>query len=223
MALRIRRRNSPDAYALEVVVSQTIGEGDLVVLGDDAMGPVSFPETAKRRSGLVLAGAAPVVGGSTGEVDATQAFSRIATGLRRSFGELRADLTRARRHSHAFFILMCACLTTGLLLILTALALLLSGFVQPGVMSTVGSTVFQAATAVLFKKDRELRRAIESYDAHLVSYHRFLAMADVAETISDPQTRDRAKYDIIRLLLTAHSLLKDGPDSTSDERMVSSP
>jgi len=199
------RRKPPDVYAIEKTILRIVGDGNSVALDDGVIGPITLPESVKASGDLILAGAAPFAAGSKTEIPGEQAFSRIAAGAKRSFRELLADSKEARRQSRVFFLLMCIFSGTGICLILFALGLLLFGRLHAGIIGTVASTVSQAVTMVLFKKDRELRRTIDSYNAHIASYHKALAMIDLAETISDSRVRDKSKQEIIRSLLTVRS------------------
>ena len=78
---------------------------------------------------------------------------------------------------------------------------MLVGLATVGVVTTAASIIPEAGALLLFNKDKELRRTIETYHGHILESQRVLTMIDLAETIGQASAKDSIKKQIILTVL----------------------
>jgi len=78
---------------------------------------------------------------------------------------------------------------------------MLANLVTVGIVTTAASIIPQAGAFLLFNKDKELRRTIESYHGHILESQRVLTMIDLAETMGEAAAKDSVKERIIFAVL----------------------
>jgi hypothetical protein len=88
-------------------------------------------------------------------------------------------------------------------IILGGVGMMLAGLVTAGMVTTAASVIPQAGAVLLFNKDKELRRTIETYHGHILESQRVLTMIDVAETMNETAAKDSVKERIILAVLKA--------------------
>jgi hypothetical protein len=78
---------------------------------------------------------------------------------------------------------------------------MLANLVTVGIVTTAASIIPQAGALLLFNKDKDLRRTIETYHGHILESQRVLTMIDLAETIGEATAKDSIKQQIILSVL----------------------
>ena len=106
----------------------------------------------------------------------SEAFDRLGTSFRRNIDQLEQNVSQARKESAQFFKLTLVFSSFGFLVVLLGIFLLYFGHVTAGIVSAVSSVVPQVTAALFFRKDKELREAIESYHKHIMDSQQILTM-----------------------------------------------
>jgi len=127
----------------------------------------------------------------------TQAVERIAVSARTHQELYRANVEKAQSESAQFHRYMLLGAALAFAVLVAAVILMLVGQVTAGVVSAVSGIIPKAAAYLLFRKDKELRDNIHTYQKHIEESQQILTMVDVAETISTSEERDSVKRDII--------------------------
>lgn len=126
-----------------------------------------------------------------------QAFERIGAAIRSNLVQLEQNINQSRKESAQFFKLTLVFSGLGFCVVIGGIILLLLGQVTAGVVSTITSLIPEATAVLFFQKDKELRSQIDRYHQQLLDSQRILTMVDIAETVTDEQTRDNLKKEII--------------------------
>ncbi|MFN3786319.1 MAG: TRADD-N-associated membrane domain-containing protein [Thiothrix sp.] len=126
-----------------------------------------------------------------------QAFERIGAAIRSNLIQLEQNINQSRKESAQFFKLTLIFASLGFCVVIGSIILLLLGQVTAGVVSATTSLIPEATAVLFFQKDKELRSQIDRYHQQLLESQKILTMVDVAETVSDEQTRDKLKQEII--------------------------
>ncbi|MCI5116076.1 MAG: hypothetical protein D3921_08205 [Candidatus Electrothrix sp. AW1] len=130
-------------------------------------------------------------------ISTEQAFERIGAAAKLNLTQLQSNVEQARNESNQFFRLMLVFSALGFSIILGGVALLLIGHTTAGIVTAISSIIPEVTAALFFTKDKELRRTIHNYHAHMLDSQRLLTMIDVAETIESNEEKDKMKQRII--------------------------
>jgi hypothetical protein len=130
-----------------------------------------------------------------------QALGRIADAVQLNLDQLQLNMEQARRESSQFFRTTMIFSGVGFAIILGGVGMMLGGLVTAGIVTTAASVIPQAGAALLFNKDKELRRTIETYHGHILESQRVLTMVDLAETMEQTTAKDSMKERIILAVL----------------------
>jgi hypothetical protein len=126
-----------------------------------------------------------------------QAFERIGFAVRSNLAQLEQNIAQARKESGQFFKLTLVFASLGFLVVLAGVGLLLAGQVAAGIVSSISSIIPEITAVLFFRKDKELRAAIERYHQYILDSQRILTMIDIAETVKSEGERDSLKKEII--------------------------
>ena len=130
-----------------------------------------------------------------------QAIERLAAAARTHLDLYRKNIEQARNESAQFFKWMLIFSGLGFLVVVFGIFLLYFSQTTAGIMSAI-SGIIPEVTAYLFsKKDKELRKTIESYQMNIENSQQLLTMVDIAETMKDQTNRDEIKRQIIYKVL----------------------
>lgn len=129
-----------------------------------------------------------------------QALARIATKTNFDVDQLRQNMEQARTESGQFFRITLIFAGIGAAVIVGGVCLMVAGLSTAGVVTTAASLIPQATALLLFNKDKELRKTIETYHGQISESQKVLTMIDVAETMSD-DVRDSIKEQIVLAVL----------------------
>ncbi|WP_339137414.1 MAG: hypothetical protein WGN25_05155 [Candidatus Electrothrix sp. GW3-4] len=130
-------------------------------------------------------------------ISTEQAFERIGAAVKLNLTQLQSNIEQARSESNQFFKLMLIFSAFGFSIVLGGVALLLIGQTTAGIVTAISSIIPEVTAALFFTKDKELRRTIHNYHAHMLDSQRLLTMIDVAETIENNEEKDKMKQRII--------------------------
>ncbi|MGQ0446232.1 MAG: TRADD-N-associated membrane domain-containing protein [Beijerinckiaceae bacterium] len=130
-----------------------------------------------------------------------RALARIADAVGLNLSQLQLNMEKARRESSQVFCLTMTFCGIASAIILVGVSLMLADLVKVGAVTTIASVIPQAGALLLFNKEKELRKTIETYHNHIMESQRVLTMIDLAETISEPVTKDSVKEHIISTVL----------------------
>lgn len=130
-----------------------------------------------------------------------QALGRIADAVRLSLGQLQLNMEQARRELSQFFRTTMIFSGIAFMIILGGVGLMLANLVTVGIVTTAASIIPEAGALLLFSKDKELRKTIETYHSHILESQRVLTMIDLAETIEETAAKDAVKKQMIFAVL----------------------
>jgi hypothetical protein len=130
-----------------------------------------------------------------------QALGRIADAVRLNLGQLQLNMEQARRESSQFFRTTMIFSGIAFVIILGGIGLMLANLVTVGIVTTAASIIPEAGALLLFNKDKELRKTIETYHSHILESQRVLTMIDLAETMAETAAKDSVKEQIIFAVL----------------------
>jgi hypothetical protein len=134
-------------------------------------------------------------------VSSEQALGRIADAVRLNLGQLQLNMEQARRESSQFFRTTMIFSGVAFAIILGGVALMLTGLVTVGIVTTAASVIPEAGALLIFNKDKELRKTIETYHGHILESQRVLTMIDLAETMGEAAAKDSVKEQIVSAVL----------------------
>lgn len=220
-------RSLPVAVSGDVTVGGNIKIGDVIggsaiVTGDSNEVVISYPGT----KGLTVHKIEHVVTGdftTTGRgfsiggdivgrdkittdhpkevLSSEQALGRISDAVRLNLGQLQLNMEQARRESSQFFRTTMIFSGFAFAIILSGIGLMLGNLVTVGIVTTAASIIPQAGALLLFNKDKELRKTIETYHGHILESQRILTMIDLSETIHEAEAKDSVKEQIVFAVL----------------------
>jgi hypothetical protein len=203
-----------DANAVTIIVPAEIRMGDKFsnITGSNIGSRTNLSagrENVINRSGIQVSGEGikaerlAVGRGATAKeiISSEQALGRIADAVRLNLGQLQLNMEQARRESSQFFRTTMIFSGVAFAIILGGVAMMLGGLVTVGIVTTAASVVPQAGALLLFNKDKELRRTIETYHGHILESQRVLTMIDLAETMGQATAKDAIKEQIILTVL----------------------
>jgi hypothetical protein len=130
-----------------------------------------------------------------------QALGRIADAVRLNLGQLQLNMEQARRESSQFFRTTMIFSGIAFVIILGGISLMLANLVTIGIVTTAASIIPEAGALLLFNKDKELRKTIETYHGYILESQRVLTMIDLAETMVDSVAKDSVKEQIVFAVL----------------------
>ena len=130
-----------------------------------------------------------------------QALGRIADAVRLNLGQLQLNMEQARRESSQFFRTTMIFSGIAFAIILVGISLMLAGLVTVGIVTTAASIIPEAGALVLFNKDKELRKTIETYHGYILESQRVLTMIDLAETMGEASAKNSVKEQIVFAVL----------------------
>jgi hypothetical protein len=130
-----------------------------------------------------------------------RALERIADTVRLNLSQLQLNMEQARKELSQFFRTTMIFSSVAFAIILGGVGLMLVGLATVGVVTTAASIIPEAGALLLFNKDKELRRTIETYHGHILESQRVLTMIDLAETIGQASAKDSIKKQIILTVL----------------------
>jgi TRADD-N domain-containing protein len=134
-----------------------------------------------------------------------QALGRIADAFRLNLDQVQLNMNQARKESSQFFRTTLVFSGVAFAIILGGIGLMLAKLVTVGIVTTAASVIPEAGALLLFNKDRELRKTIETYHDHILDSQEILTMVDIAETIEESSAKDAIKQQIILAVLKVHS------------------
>jgi ABC-type transport system involved in cytochrome bd biosynthesis fused ATPase/permease subunit len=111
--------------------------------------------------------------------------------------QLEQNIAQARKESGQFFTITLVFASLGFAVVLTGVGLLLAGQVAAGIVSSISGIIPEVTAVLFFRKDKELRAAIERYHQYILDLQRILTMIDIAETVKSEEERDSLKKEII--------------------------
>jgi hypothetical protein len=176
-----------------ISISSAIGDG-IVVAGD---------RNVQVMGGEVIHSNINIVGNRQKEpiISSEQAFERIGAAVRLNLHQLERNIEQARKESSQFFKLTLMFSSIGFAIVLSGVGLLLANQVTAGIVASASSIIPEITAILFFKKDQELRKTIGAYHRYMLDSQQMLTMIDVAETIKNPDERDRMKQQIILRVL----------------------
>jgi hypothetical protein len=189
--------------------------GDVLIGGNVKIGEVlGDTQIVTGDSNTVMVSSTPLITGNEFSVgrdlhfpipekvlSSEQALGRISDAVRLNLGQLQLNMEQARSESSQFFRTTMIFSAIAFMIILCGVAFMLASLVAVGAVTTAASIIPQAAALLLFNKDKELRRTIESYHGHILESQRVLTMIDLAETMAETQAKDSVKEQIIFAVL----------------------
>ena len=134
-------------------------------------------------------------------VSSEQALGRIADAVRLNLDQLQLNMEQARRESSQFFRTTMIFSAVAFLIIFVGIGLMLGRLVTVGIVTTAASILPEAGALLLFNKDKELRKTIETYHGYILESQRVLTMIDLAETMGGIAAKDSAKEQILLSVL----------------------
>jgi hypothetical protein len=150
---------------------------------------------------LVIPGGDKITTRPTTVLSSEQALGRIADAVRLNLGQLQLNMEQARRESSQFFRTTMIFSGFAFAIILSGISLMLGNLVTVGIVTTAASIIPQAGALLLFNKDKELRKTIETYHGHILESQRILTMIDLSETMQGTEAKDSVKEQIVFAVL----------------------
>ena len=146
--------------------------------------------------------------GKTFSIYGEKAFHRIEKAVGINLDNLQENIVQARKESNQFFKLTLIFSGLGFLIIAFGVILLFLDKTTAGIITAVSSIVPEVTALLLFAKDKELRRTIQTYHQYMLDSQRLLTMVDLSETIEDTKLRDKTKQDIVYKTIKIQSALE---------------
>lgn len=129
------------------------------------------------------------------------AFGRIADAVKLNLSQLQLNMEQARRESRQFFRATIIFSGIASVIMLVGVTLMWAKLLAVGGVTTAASIIPQLGAVLLFNKDRELRKTIETYHNHMMESQRVLTMIDLAETMGETAAKDSVKEKIVSAVL----------------------
>jgi hypothetical protein len=130
-----------------------------------------------------------------------RAFDRLEKESSFNLQQIQSNMSQARTESRKMFRLMMVSAAVGFAVIIVGIGVMLVGSVPAGAVTSAAGTIPEALAAIFFKKDRELRADIITYDSKTRDMQKFLTSVTLSQTVDDPQTRNALKSKIIEAML----------------------
>ena len=130
-----------------------------------------------------------------------QALDRLGIAAKANIRALEQNMNQARHESRVFLIFTMFFAALGFIVVLCGLTLMYQGLTTEGGVTTAASVVSEVMAALFFRKDRELRESIRSYHKDVLESQAILTVVDIADSIGDSSSRDKAKTEIIKGML----------------------